>query len=299
MWQPQPGWHALPGGGGPSTLGAWRAVVGEQAVVVKRIAAPQPGDPGELSDPHHFAYWRREAEVVGSGLVEATPGLRAGGPGAVDEDDEGITLIQPWIEDAANNGLAIARCLGRFAAARIETPWLARDQLRDRMGRVERNGGWRTLGRTTLADIADRLWSRRIGLMDRLDALPQVPQHGDATPANLRGREDDDVLAIDWGSLGTGPVGADLGYFALSAREQLTPLVEAHLLGLPAGLATRVEVELGARVTAVYTAFNRAEWALARVAVGEGPLVAKLRHPSVAPYLRSLQRLVPEIEALL
>lgn len=299
MWQPQPGWHALPGGGGPSTLGAWRAVVGEQAVVVKRLAAPQPGDPGELSDPRHFAYWRREAEVVVGGLVETTPGLRSSGPGAADEDDEGITLIQPWVEDAANNGLAIARCLGRFATAEIEAPWLAHGQLRDRMSRVERNGAWRTLARTTLADVADRLWSRRNGLLDRLDALPQVAQHGDATPANLRGRDGEDLLAIDWGSLGTGPVGADVGYFALSAREQMTPLVDAHLLGLADGVATRSEVELGARVTAVYTAFNRAEWALARVAVGEGPLVAKLRHPSVSPYLRSLQRLVPEIEALL
>lgn len=280
-------------------MGAWRAVVGEQAVVVKRLAAPQQGDPGELSDPRHFAYWRREADVLSAGLVDATPGLRSGGPAAVDEDDQGITLIQPWVEDAANSGLAIARCLGRFAAAEVEAPWLARNQLRDRISRVERNGAWRTLARTTLADIADRLWSRRNGLLDRLDELPQVPHHGDATPANLRGREGEDLLAIDWGSLGLGPVGADLGYFALSAREQVTPLIEAHLLGLPEQTATRAEVELGARVTAVYTAFNRAEWALARVATGEGPLMAKLRHPSVSPYLRSLQRLVPEIEALL
>ncbi|MFS3129088.1 phosphotransferase [Nocardioides sp. Bht2] len=299
MWQPQPGWHALPGGGGPSTLGAWRAVVGEQAVVVKRLAAPQPGDPGELSDPQHFAYWRREADVLSAGLVEETPGLRSGGPAAVDEDDEGITLIQPWVEDAANSGLAIARCLGRFAAADVDAPWLARHQLRDRLARVERNGAWRTLARTTLADIADRLWSRRNGLLDRLDELPQAAHHGDATPANLRGREGDELVAIDWGSLGRASVGSDLGYFALSAREEMTPLAEAHLLGLPPGLATRSEVELGARVTAVYTAFNRAEWALARAATGEGALAAKFRHPSVAPYLRSLQRLVPEIEALL
>lgn len=52
-------------------------------------------------------------------------------------------------------------------------------------------------------------------------------------------------------------------------------------------------------MTAVFTAFNCAEWALARAAAGEGALAAKFRHPAVAPYLRSLQRLFPEIEKLL
>jgi hypothetical protein len=66
-----------------------------------------------------------------------------------------------------------------------------------------------------------------------------------------------------------------------------------------ADLATRDEVLLGTRVVAVYTALGRAEWALARVAGGEGALAAKFRHPSVAPYLRALERVAGEIEALL
>ncbi|WP_110205602.1 phosphotransferase [Nocardioides daejeonensis] len=299
MWRPQPGWHALPGGRGPCTLGVWRAVLGEQPVVVKRLAAPQPGDPGELSDPHHFAWWRRDADVQAAGLVEGTTGLRAPGRSAVDEDDDGITIIQPWVEDAANNGLVVARCLGRFAGERLHYQQAARNQLRDRMRRVAHNGGWRTLARTTVADVADRLWARQLTLLDELDDLPQVVQHGDPTPANLLGREGDDVLAIDWGSLGHGPVGSDLGYYALSAREEFTPLVDAYLLGLPDGIATRAEVEHGARVTAVLTAVNRVEWALFRAAAGEGALAAKYRHPAVAPYIRSLQRLFPEVERLL
>ena len=51
--------------------------------------------------------------------------------------------------------------------------------------------------------------------------------------------------------------------------------------------------------TAAYTALCRAEWALARVASGPGALAGKYRHPAVAPYLRSLQRLFPQLEALL
>jgi hypothetical protein len=99
--------------------------------------------------------------------------------------------------------------------------------------------------------------------------------------------------------LGHGPVGADLGYYLLSAREEFEPLVDSYLMGLPVDLASRDEVELGARVTAVYTVLTRADWALARVAGGEGALAAKYRHPSVAPYVRALQRQFPQIEALL
>ena len=51
-------------------------------------------------------------------------------------------------------------------------------------------------------------------------------------------------------------------------------------------------------MTAVYTVLNRAEWALARVAGGEGALAGKFRHPAVAPHLRALQRQFPHIEAL-
>ncbi|MCW2792634.1 MAG: hypothetical protein JWO76_1732 [Nocardioides sp.] len=300
MWQPDPAWHPLPGSAGSSTVGVWRTALGGTAVAVKRIAAPGHHDPAELSDPTHFAYWRRAADVEISGVVATTPGLRAGQPAAVEEDVEGITLTQVWVEDAANSGLFVAVSLGRFAGADLApAPWLARDQLRDRMARVARRGGWRTLARTTVADVADHLWSRREALLASLDALPQVPQHGDPVPANLPGREGNDIVAVDWGTLGHGPVGADLGYYSLSAREEVEPLLDAYLIGLPDGLATRDQVAHGARVTAVLTALNRAEWALARVAGGEGALAGKYRHPSVAPHLRALQRQFAQMEELM
>ena len=116
-------------------------------------------------------------------MVLDTPGLRAPTLTAVEEDDEGITLTQDWVEDAANSGLFAALALGRFAGADLGTcRWLARDQLRDRMARVEHRGGWPTLARTTVADVADHLWPRRGRLLDELDALPQVAQHGDPVP---------------------------------------------------------------------------------------------------------------------
>jgi len=300
MWQPQPGWHPLPGGASISTLGVWRAVVGDEPVAVKRLTAPLPGDPGELSDERHFAYWRRPADVALSGLLARSRGLRPPVRSHVVEDDEGITITEDWVEDAAVNGLFAAHALGRFAGTEVTDPgWLARDQLRDRLRRTERRGGWRTLSRTTVADVAEHFWSRREVYLGRLDELPQVLQHGDPTPANLPGREGDDVVAIDWACLGTGPVGADLGYYLLSAREDYEPLRDAYLLGLPDGAATVEQVDLGARVTAVFHALTRADWALARVADGEGALASKYRHPAVAPHLRSLQKQFPLIEALM
>lgn len=299
MWEPEPGWHALPGGTGTSTVGVWRAAMGGRPVVIKRLAAPGAQDPSELSDPQHVAYWRREADVLSTGLTLGTNGLRSVAA-AVEEDPVGVTITREWVEDAALSGLFVAMALGRFAGSDLPRPtFLARHQLRDRMLRVERRGGWPTLARTTVADIADHLWSRRTTMLDLAEALPQVPQHGDPSQLNLPGRDGDDVVAIDWGTLGTGPVGGDLGYLSLSSREEFEPLLDAYLMGLPDGLATRDDVLLGARVTGVYTALNRAEWALARVAGGEGALAGKYRHPAVAPYLRALQRQFPQIEALM
>ncbi len=302
-WDPEPGWLSVPGGTGPSTVGVWRTELGGQPLAVKRLGRPGPDDPPELSDPTHFAYWRREADVAESGLPRSTPGLR-GPVTAVEEDDVGITLTSDWVEDADTNGLFRAHALGRFAAADVgDRSWLASDLLRRRISRVEHRGGWPTLARTSAADLADSLWARREHFLQQYDALPLVAHHGDVASANLCGREGDLVLAIDWQSLGVGPIGTDLGLQMASAREAPEPLFDAYLLGLAEGgagtVASADQVRLGARIVAAYTAVSRAEWALARVAGGEGALAAKFRHPSVAPYLRNLERVAEEIDALL
>ncbi|TIC87798.1 phosphotransferase [Nocardioides sp. GY 10113] len=299
MWQPEPEWLALPGGSGTSTVGVWRTAHGGRPVVVKRLAAPGPGDPAVLSQPDHVGYWRREADVLLTGLTAGTRGLRSPAA-AVEEDAEGITITRDWVEDDASSGLFLAVALGRFAGVDLPRPrFLAAHLLRDRLERVARRGGWPTLARTTVADVADVLWRGRNGFLEALEGLPQVPQHGDPTAANLPGRDGDDAIAIDWGTLGHGPVGGDLGYLSLSSREEFEPLLDAYLLGLPAEVADRDAVVTGARVVAVFTALSRAEWALARVATGEGALASKYRHPAVAPHLRTLQRTFPMIEALL
>lgn len=299
-WAPEPGWVRLGGGGSPSTVGVWSTWRGGREVVVKRLVRPAEHDPGELSDPTHPAWWRREVEVAASGCLVGAPGLRALAALAVEEDDEGATLVLPVVADAAPPGLFVAAGLARFAGSAPAPGWGAADQLRRRLALVERRGGWRTLARTTAADVADHLWSRRAALLERLDGLSQVPQHGDPVPANLRGREGDAVVAVDWSTYGTGPVGGDLGYWSLSAREELEPLLDAYCDALPPGVAaTRDDVALAARVVAVTTVLTRADRALASVASGEGALAAKFRHPAVAPHLRALQRQAPQVQALL
>ncbi|GAB2861993.1 phosphotransferase family protein [Nocardioides pacificus] len=300
MWQPEPGWRPLPAGASASTQGVWAFEEAGRQLVAKRLRAPGPDDSAEVSDPRHPAYWRRAADAALDRGIEHTPGLRSPVVLRVDEDAEGVTIVHDLVDLADNTGLFTARALGRFAGAALgERPWLAQGQLRSRLRPVERRGGWTTLARTTVADVAHHLWTRREVLLARLDDLPQVAQHGDPVPANLRGRQGDDVVAIDWSALGRGPVGADLGYFALSAREELEPLLTAYVDGLPSGLATREQALLGARAVSVFTVLTRADWALARVADGEGALAGKFRHPSVAPYLRALQRQASQIEALL
>ncbi len=299
MWQPEPGWQRLPGGSSPSAYGVWSAVEGDGEVIVKRLLAPVAGDQPELSDWRSSAWWEREPQVALHGLVAMTPGLRGPVTVRVEEDSEGITMVQGRVAENANPGLFVARALGRFAAtAAPDVPWLARGQLRERLARIERRGGWQMLARTTLSDVADHLWQRRGPHLDALDQAPQVLQHGDPTPANLRGRAGDDVIAIDWSALGTGAVGHDLGLWALATREDFEPLLAAYVAGLDDAVLASAAAA-GARITAVYTTLSRLDWALNRVADGEGALAGKYSHPSVAPYVRSMQRQAAQIEALL
>jgi hypothetical protein len=298
MWEPDPSWRQLPGASGPSTQGVWLAESEGRRWVVKRLAAPDPRA-GALSDRGHAGYWRREAEVAHDPTVVDGPGLVPPEFGALEEDDEGVTVWSLEQVGDPPNGLFVARGLGRFAGAEHATPgWASRHLLADRLAMAEERGGWRTLARTTLADVADNLWRRRGHWLERCGEGPEGRLHGDAVPANFLTSRGEDVVAVDWQCFGIGPVGADVGYYALSSREEFDVLVDAFVGGVGSD-ADREAITLAARVTAVYSVLARAEWALAQAARGEGALAGKFRHPAVAPYLRALQRQFPQIEQLL
>jgi hypothetical protein len=298
-WEPDPAWRRLRGGGGnPATLGLWAAESGGRRWIVKRLQ--KPDDP-LLRTPTHAGYWRREAEVALRADLFAGPGLGHPEVLRVDEDAAGVTI---WLADVAGEpptALFAARALGVFAARPVpEVPWASTAQLAGRLMMAERNGGWPTLRRTSLAEVTEALWERRTHWLGRLAAAPQGQVHGDATPGNLLASRGADVVAVDWQAWGTGPVGGDLGYFSLSCREDFSVLLEAFLDGVRAGNpgASTDEITTAARVTAVYTVVSRAEWTLS-VASRGGVLGQVSRHPSVAPHLRALQRQLPQIEALL
>lgn len=298
MWEPDPSWEALAGGRGALSVGSWRARTEDGPWIVKRVRAPGP-DEAPLADPRSPDYWRREAEVALAGATH--PGLRLPVVRRVDEDDEGVTIWTEEVRGEAPPALFVVRALGRFAAdTPPQAPWAARGLLRARLARFGA-GGLRTLERTTVADLAVELWRRREGFLDRCAVAVAGPAHGDLVPANLVGTAGDDVIAIDWSGYGVAPVGADLGYYALSCREDFTVLLDGHLAALAeaGSVADPEEVAFVARVHAVFTVLARAEWALSRAAAGEGALAGKFRHPSVAPHLRALQRQFPQIEALL
>lgn len=249
-WHPSPDWQPLTAGTGQASGGVWRTPDGE---VVKRLV---PG----VQDPRHHAYWERQALVAESGVVAGTPGLRAPACFGVERDADGITLriaYTPAVEWAPE---ALAGALGRFAGASVEEPgWGARDVLRDRLGTVERRGGW---GSLDPSPAIDELWRRRDRALAVLDGLPRVPTHGDAHPMNLLGRAGDDVVAIDWEQFGLGPIGFDLGYLLLAVDVPLDELVAAH------GGDTAA-VRRGAVLTAAYTVVSRAAWSLTQPHPGD------------------------------
>lgn len=295
MWQPEPGWVPLADGHGPLSVGTWR-VAGEW--VVKRVRKPDEhagADYRSISSP---SYWRRELELALADLT--TSGLVAPTVRRVDEDDDGFTLWTGAQSRSVVDGDRVALALAEFASSPLEIePWHAVGHLRAKLAQAEEHDGWPTLARTTVADLTDALWSVRGTCLKRLEALPRVPIHGDLVRANVLGLSTGAVVAIDWASFGWGAPGEDLGLYSASTAGDLDRLVYEYVGGLPDGLVSTGDVAWAARTVAAFTVIGRAEWALARVAPGEGALANKYRHPAVAPYLRALQDQIPAIEAVL
>jgi hypothetical protein len=298
VWEPDPSWQHQPHATGPGSAGAWLAVRNGRRWFVKRLV--RPADDLRLLDPTHVGYWRREVEVALQPEVVSGPGLVPPEFGAVEEDETGATVWSAEVVGTPPPGLFVARALGRFAAMRTEPPpWASRDLLASRLAMAEERGGWPTLARTRLAAVADALWRRRQHWLSELGEGPQGRLHGDAAPANLLDTRGDDVVAVDWQCFGHGPVGTDLGYFALSSREDLDVLLATFVEALGDDSIDPDAVGRAARITAVYTVLSRAEWALAAAARSEGALAGKFRHPAVAPHLRAVQRQLGQIEQLL
>lgn len=294
MWHPEPDWVPVSGGRGPSTVGVWRV---DNNWIVKRVSIPTADDPPILRQPGSPRYWRREAEFALADL--SLRGITAPDVHRLDEDGEGYTLWSSAHARSLVDSTRVAQALAEFARSDVApAAWHAVGHLREKVDQAEAHDGWPTLARTTVADLADAFWSRRRGILERLDAMPRVPAHGDLVQANVLTVHDGRVVVIDWGSFGWSAPGEDLGLYALSAGCDLDRMVWHYTEAEPE-LPAYDDVLWAARVTIAFTVLGRAEWVLARVAPGEGALANKYRHPAVAPYLRALQNQIPAIEAVI
>jgi hypothetical protein len=263
-WLPGDDWTALTAGTGVSNGGVWRTPDG---FVVKRLV---PG----VETPGHYAYWRRQAEVARSGVLESTIGLRAPRCLKVETDADGIALWTEAVETVEVSPVESAAALGRFALNDLQpAEWFARGILRDRLANDEGRGGWSALADCSelpadLRTVCGRLWVDRALVMDELDRLPQQVIHGDAHPLNLLCREGTDVVAADWEQFGSGPSGFDLAYLVLSTDSPVTDLLTAYQAGSRELWPVEV-VRRGVVLVAAVTLVARAAWSLSRPEPGD------------------------------
>jgi hypothetical protein len=192
--------------------------------------------------------WQLELAVHRSDLASLLPdGLRLPKMYRMDEyDDDRATL---WMEDVSQSPDAwslerferAANLLGRLSARRqphLVEPVLPRGTVREPGIGLRYYVGGRVMTTAIPALADDKTWQHPLlseavcntgdhglrddllalaerlpAVLDRLDALPQTYQHGDASPQNLLVPKDkpDEFVVIDWGFDCPQAVGFDLG----------------------------------------------------------------------------------------
>lgn len=227
----------------PTTAGLDRVVLRtadgpDVRLVVKRLQAARHGLPAVIP-PDVRAHldalipWRLEADALTSGLAAALPpGLSLATVVAVVERPEDRLTLWCCDVDPVDSGWAsddivrAAGLLGRLAARRQgERPlgpdflvtyranqlatWAVPRLLADETWRHPVFVGAQVAAlRGRLVDLAGRLDE----LQTRVDSVPRLPAHGDATPMNLLRPAADPTtfVLVDWGTATHGPAGFDL-----------------------------------------------------------------------------------------
>lgn len=275
------------------------------STVVKRTGpAHLGGDPvwaGALdaADPQ---WWGREAVFYRSDLAAAgwTDGCRTARCLAIDDHDEVRDL---WLEDVADLPLAreeYRRLVAALATWQVhhrgvDRPWLSHGWI---PVHVRRRGldNDRTLGDVrwsrlfeagippSVRDDVRRRVTDPATIGRRLDDLPQLLTHYDFHHMNV-GRVADDIVIIDWATVGLGPVGHDVGVLLLDQAttlrdtlpEQWERLVStyAEALGQAGSAISIAEVERSVAISTVL----RHGWVIDHVLA----LSAELSLEEVAP----------------
>jgi phosphotransferase family enzyme len=234
-----------------STVGVWRVRSAGRSAVLKLIrlgAEPLPRWPSE-PDPSAPYYWRREALLYESGLLDGLDGLRAPELLGLFERADGSVAI--WLEDVPESPPwtparlgAFARRLGRaqavFAGRLPDEEWLPRGFLR-RYLQLHEIGG-----------------AECEAVLAQLDTLPHTLAHNDLHPANVQA---DGTVVLDWAFAGLAPLGLDAGVLVADGiaddavrPEQAEAAATAVWDGFSAGLR---DAGFGGDIEAIRWAFLR------------------------------------------
>lgn len=251
-------------GGNPTTGGLFRvsgtATTGQAhhpwSMVLKILRSPrETGNPWD--DPADGIYWRREMNLVETGLLDSITGLAA--PRCLAVSYVSADMCWLWVEDVGSFDRGrwgpsqyrmLAQALARFHAPYLtgtpvpDHPWINRAFLREMhvyctphferlISTIKSDGG--LLAKLDPASTDSDLAPLMRILMDPepwlalADELPQTLCHQDAHIDNLTWRNDPEgsvqVVAIDWQMLGPGSIGSDL--------DQLLCEVPTTLAGQP------------------------------------------------------------------
>ncbi|MCZ8522442.1 MULTISPECIES: phosphotransferase [Paenibacillus] len=208
------------------------------SVIVKIIRC----DP-ERDDAAHYNYWRREALVYQSGLLNALPGeVRTPVCYGVEEKHDGSVWL--WLEDLQEDGAPWGETEFSFAACRLgqlqgaylagealpDAPWLNRRWLRSWVSECRRylssplrqTAGSVLMWHPGIQETLDR-YSRFSQHIDdwvtKLERLPRTLSHQDFYQNNLMilrhsGRAGGwELAALDWQFASLSGIGEDLGRF--------------------------------------------------------------------------------------
>lgn len=222
----------------------------QTTVLVERVQAPtgtrvrkelrRPGPSSEdgavhwaaSTDPRHWNYWHREAEVYRDEDLRASlagTGLELAGAEIIDHDS-GTTL---WLEDVTGTAgpdftlddhVAAATAMGRWQGRPpLSRRWSSRHFFREYstsrpwdLAVADDDAAWaqplvRATWPTGLRDGWARLLAHCDVLLDVMEQLPRASSHLDACVSNAVRRPDGTVVLLDWAFAGDGAIGEDLG----------------------------------------------------------------------------------------
>ena len=228
---------------------------GEQSfswsLVLKILHHPEH-DPASQFNPSeelgHWNYWRREALVYESDLLNSLP-ITLAAPRCFGVSEVSPQTLYLWLEDIEGTPAAdwpllrfgeAARQLGLFQGGLLVAvqlpsyPWLSDhwlrswvpDQPKAVLHIVENAQAWRNpltepYFPLELQDRVLRLWNERDRLLATLESLPQTLCHLDLWPPNLSHQTTpaglNQTVLIDWSQVGYGAAGEDIANLVLDS----------------------------------------------------------------------------------